>query len=396
MNDEEVPILELPREMMIKILSHVPYSHLRTSVSLVCKRFHQIISEDPLLLTDLEINISSYSSKFEEQSMKTIELLSSAISLRYLTIHVNDSLCAMLQAVGTNCKHLRGLKILYSSGTYISLREKEECSSHLISIAKNCHRLKELRLLINCSFYTMDLINQMLIARQNTLKVLEIDSFELSRDVFYHIANCDQLEELRLPKFTRLNKYCFNILSKKMKNIKILELCVRKISDELLAQGLSNYTSLEELTLHEANKLSTFGMRTISTISTLKRLHLNILTRSLIKPDDLLHPWVHNDGNLPCLEYLQLTGHLDISDFTLIRIIEKHESLKGIVLDGCNNVTVQCFRYLHKKYPYICPLKINNHSFPISEGIMENLTSYGQKAKPAEPYIPYVFNYSRI
>ena len=393
MTDEEIPFLQLPREMMVKILSHVPYPHLMTSVSLVCKKLHQIISEDRLLLTDLEINISSYSLNFEEQSMKTINLLRSAKCLRYLTVHVNDRLCDMLKAVGTNCKQLRGLKILYSSGTYISLREKEECSSHLISIAQNCNHLKELRLLINCSFYTMDLINQMLLARQNTLKVLEIDSFKLSRDVFHHIANCEQLEELKLPKFTRLNRYCFNILNKKMANIRILELCVRKISDEHLAYSLSKCTSLEELTLHEADKLSKCGMRAISTISTLKRLHLNILSRSLIQPEDLLNPFVHNDGYLQCLEYLQLTGHLDISDFTLIRIIEKHESLKGIVLDGCNNVTVECFRYLYKKYPNICPLKINNHSFPRSEGIMENLTSYSQKVRPAVPYIPYVFNY---
>ena len=388
---DEPPILRLPREMMAKIFSHVPYSHLVTTVSLVCKKFHQIISEDRLLLTDIEINISSYSPKFEEQSMKTIDLLSSAKCLRYLTVHVNDRLCAMLQAVGDNCKQLRGLKIMYSSGNFISLKEKEECSSHLISIAKNCRFLKELRLLINCSFYTMDLINQMLIARQSTLQALEIDSFKLNRDVFHHIANFDKLEELKLPKFTRLNKSYFNILSKKMANIKILELCVRKISDEHLAQSLTKCTSLEELTLHEADKLSKQGMNAISNLSTLKKLHLNILSRGLIQPNDLLHPF--DDGSLDNLEYLQLTGHLDISDYALIKIIEKHGSLKGLELDGCNNVTVECFRHLHKKYPKLRPLRINNHSFPLNEGIMENLKSFGQKVVHQEPYIPYVFNY---
>ena len=66
----------------------------------------------------------------------------------------------------------------------------------------------------------MGLIKQMLLARRDTLKILEIDSFELNRDVFHHIANCEKLEELRLPKFTRLSRLHFNILTKKMSNIK--------------------------------------------------------------------------------------------------------------------------------------------------------------------------------
>ena len=99
-NNDEAPILWLPAEMMAKIFSHVPYYHLVTQVSLVCKKFHQIISEDNLLVTDLDVNLSSYSSNFEEKSRKTIDLLSSAISLKYLTVHVNDRLCGMLKAVG--------------------------------------------------------------------------------------------------------------------------------------------------------------------------------------------------------------------------------------------------------------------------------------------------------
>lgn len=393
-NDDEAPILWLPAEMMAKIFSHVPYYHLVTQVSLVCKKFHQIISEDNLLVTDLDVNLSSYSSNFEEKSRKTIDLLSSAISLKYLTVHVNDRLCGMLKAVGENCKRLRGLKILYSTGTFISLAEKTESSSHLISIAENCIHLKELRLLINCSFYPMGLIKQMLLARRDTLKILEIDSFELNRDVFHHIANCEKLEELRLPKFTRLSRLHFNILTKKMSNIKVLELCVRRVSDEHLAKGLSKCSSLEELILHQADRMSSGGLKSISALTKLKKLHLSILSRGLIKPDDLLNPFVYTDGNLKSLEYLELIGNLDISDMTLIRIVQKHESLTGIVLDGCNNVTAECFRYLYKNYPNLNPLKINNHSFPSEgEGIMENLKSYGQNNKYAKPYVPYVFDY---
>ena len=123
----------------------------------------------------------------------------------------------------------------------------------------------------------------------------------------------------------------------------------------------------------------------------MKKLQLNILSRGLIQPNDLLHPF--DEGSLDNLEYLQLTGHLDISDYALISIIEKHGSLKGLELDGCNNVTVECFRYLHKKYPKLRPLRINNHSFPINEGIMENLKSFGKKVVQQEPYVPYVFKY---
>ena len=367
--------------MIVYILSYVPFKELVTSVSLVCKKFNQTILEDSLLPTDLEIDFSSYSPMFETQSLKTIKLLNSAKSLRYLTVHVNNHLCAMLEAVGKQSKHLRGLRILYTTGNFISLKEKEECSSHLISIGTNCKQLKELRLLINCSFYSMDLIKQMLIARQNTLKALEIDSYELSSEVFRQIADCDKLEELKLPKFELLSKSCFSKLDKKMSSLKILELCVRKLSDECLAQGLSKCSSLEELTVHQANRLSRNGLHAITNLSTLKKLHVNIRSRGLIKSEHFIHAFC--EGQLNSLEYLELSGYLDLSDYGIINIIEKYANLnlKSLILDGCNNVSVQCFLYLYKTYVHLRPLKINGNSFPKDYGEMKNLFCIDQKQK---------------
>ena len=91
----------------------------------------------------------------------------------------------------------------------------------------------------------MGLIKHMLISRRNTLSVLEIDSFELNGDVFQHISNCKKLEELKLPKFEQLNKPCFVKLYKTMANIKRLELCVRRLNDDCLAQNLARCRSLE-------------------------------------------------------------------------------------------------------------------------------------------------------
>ena len=369
--EEEVPFFRLPREMMVNILSHIPYQHLITSVSLVCKKFHQIIAEDHYLLTDLEINISSFSPKFEEQSFKITKVLNSAKNLRYLTIHVNNHLCGMLEAVGKQCKQLRGLKILYSTGNFISLRQKEECSSHLISIAENCKYLKDLRLLINCSFYTKDLIKQMLVLRQNTLTALEIDSFELNSEIFRHVSTCHRLEELKLPKFERLKGPCFLILSKKLSSIKILELCVRKLSDEYLAQGLEKCVSLEQLTLHQANRLSKNGINTVTNLTTLKKLHINIRSRGLIKAGDFKDAFTN--GRLYNLEHLELTGYIDLGDHELIGIIHKYPNLRSVVLDGCNNVTLTCFRYLYNNYKYLRHLKINGHSVPKSITRLRNL-----------------------
>ena len=369
--EEEVPFFRLPREMIVKILSYIPYQHLITSVSLVNKKFHQIIAEDHLMLTDLEINFSSFSPKFEEQSFKITKVLNSAKSLRYLTIHVNNHLCGMLEAVGKHCKQLRGLKILYSTGNFISLRQKEECSSHLISIAENCKYLKDLRLLINCSFYTKDLIKQMIVLRQNTLTALEIDSFELNSEIFRHISTCHKLEELKLPKFERLKGSCFLILSKKLSGIKILELCARKLSDEYLAQGLEKCVSLKHLKLHQANRLSKNGINIIANLSTLKKLQINIRSRGLLKAGDLGDAF--SNGLLFNLEYLELTGYIDLGDHELIGIIRRYPNLRSMVLDGCNNVTSTCFRYIFENYKYLRPLKINGHSAPKSTTEVKNL-----------------------
>ena len=354
---EDPPFVRLPNEMIAKILSYIPHKQMMTSVSLVCKKFRQITCEDHLLLTDLEIGISSFSPKFEEQSKKYIQVLNAAKSLRYLTIHVNDQLCGMLKAVGNNARNLRGLKILYSTGNFISLKEKEECSTHLISIAQNCKQLKELRLLINCSFYTMDLIKQMLIFRQDTLKNLEIDSFELNTDVFRNISKCNQIEELKLPQFMRLSKSCFLALNTKFANLKVLELCIRRLSDEYLVQGFSKCTSLEDLTLHQANKMSRDGIIALCNISTIKKLHISINSRGLLRDSDWYDAFVR--GCLDHMETLELTGYIDLNDLSVLDIVKRYSKLKSLKMEGVNNVRVECFQHLCTKFPYLRPLRIN-------------------------------------
>ena len=355
--EKEPPFVRLPNEMIAKILSYIPHKQMMTSVSLVCKKFRQITCEDHLLLTDLEIGISSFSPKFEEQSKKYIQILNAAKRLRYLTIHVNDRLCGMLKAVGNNARNLRGLKILYSTGNFISFKEKEECSTHLISIAQNCKQLKELRLLINCSFYTMDLIKQMLIFRQDTLKTLEIDSFELNTDVFRNISKCKQLEELKLPQFMRLSKSCFLALNTKFANLKVLELCIRRLSDEYLVQGFSKCTSLEDLTLHQANKMAGDGIKALCKISTIKRLHISINSRGLLTDRDWYAAFV--DGHLENMEKLELTGYIDMNDYSVLDIVKRYSKLKSLKMEGVNNVGVECFKHLCTKFPYLRPLRIN-------------------------------------
>ena len=357
---EEVSFFCLPHEIIACVLSYVPHKQLLTSVSLVCKKFHRVISEDRLLPTDLEIDISSYSPKFEVQSLQMLKIIRTATCMKYLTIHVNNQLCKLLKTVATYNKQLRGLKILYSTGNFISLKEKEECSGHLMAIADECKHLKEVRLLINCSFYKMDLIKQMLISRRNTLSVLEIDSFELNSNVFQHISNCKMLEELKLPKFEQLNKPCFQILYKTMTNIKTLELCVRRLSDDCLAQNLARCKSLEELTLHHANRLSKNGIFAISKLHTLKKLQMNVMSRGLLKSEDMIQAFIQ--GNLDNLELLELTGYLDLYDHGLISIVQRFPNLKCLILDGCNNVTALGRDYLINHCKHLHLLKINGKS----------------------------------
>ena len=164
--------------------------------------------------------------------------------------------------------------------------------------------------------------------------------------------------------FERLKGSCFLTLSKNLSDIKILELCARKLSDEYLTQGLEKCTALEQLTLHQANRLSKNGLNTITNLANLKKLQINIRSRGLLKAGDIIDAF--SNGNLSNLQYLELTGYIDLGDYELIGIIKRLPKLRSIVCHGCNNVTVTCFRYLFNNYQYLRPLKINGHSVPKS------------------------------
>ena len=84
-----VQILDLPNEVLLRILEHVPTRDIFKSVSLVCKRFSDLSKEESLI-KELTLNFSKIENKTIYNNVEGILKSGKASNLRKLTI-IDDS-----------------------------------------------------------------------------------------------------------------------------------------------------------------------------------------------------------------------------------------------------------------------------------------------------------------
>merc|ERR1712150_276252 len=230
-------LLDLPPEILCRIMKSVPWRERLGNTSLVCKKLLPFCT-DPLLTTSIDYKMIWKGSEFMKDKKftgktkkKILRTLKRSPYLKHLTIQGETRvqkemkrLYPMLKIVANNCKQLRTFS-LKNAGTFVHDFEPDDTTKCFLSLSQILERNPSLEIL-------------------HMPNLVPTESFITTMKV-----QCHKLTELTLN--------------------------VMEISDELLKLTLSNFQLLQKLELLEARQLTVNGMKSITRLPSLKKLKIS-------------------------------------------------------------------------------------------------------------------------
>ena len=199
--EKELTLVDLPQELLLHILSFLPYSTLRNSVMGTCSRL-RTLAFDPSIYDQMLITKTPYGCFAQTKTWHhhddnlTLEVVKGAKYMTKLVVHLDSwqDMKTLVQEALEHCKKLRHLEIDYIMGSHTESGSVELCRN----IEKKGKYLR--KLILNNSVIRpkdLNLMPQCLAG----LRTLELDWTEV--ETLCEIANnCSQLNELSISSMS--------------------------------------------------------------------------------------------------------------------------------------------------------------------------------------------------
>ncbi|OQR77114.1 F-box/LRR-repeat protein 20-like [Tropilaelaps mercedesae] len=212
-----------------------------------------------------------------------------------------------------------------------------------------CHSISMLQRLRHLSLYSCTAItNEALSSLQNlrTLRYLDLSFTNCDVAVFRSLSVLADLRILKLINCKRLNDECLQLICNNLRKLEVLNLdhCL-SVTDAGVSE-LYLLTGLRELTLTGAMYITDRSLD--RGVGSLDMRVLSLGLANLFTDSALINIASHH----PSLEFIDLSGCLQITDVGLISLVQRVPRLRILFLRGCRSLTEHSLTVLRS----YCPL----------------------------------------